>query len=289
MIHKVPGCKKSYYSRLHLYKKEKSTKRSRRFTAFCGAAKSMSQKAQMKMAPLKLLCLHSFRTSGDIMSAQMAKYSNFAAAMTGLVTLHFLDGPRVCDAAAVAKVPAKIQEKLPPPYFEWWNAREDEAAGTGTVIYDDLDRTLALLREAEQANGPFDGVLGFSQGGCVAHLAVLLQQRSSEPLFTSSPHFGIFLSCRLSRHQGHEDLVRSCTANPLDLASLIIYGGSDTEVPPALTEELAATLDPARQATIFFPDGGHRIPKFNEDQTSALRAFLETQQHSIQDHRKEKE
>ena len=88
---------------------------------------------------------------------------------------------------------------------------------------------------------------------------------------------------------GHEDLVRSCTANPLDLASLIIYGGSDTEVPPALTEELAATLDPARQATIFFPDGGHRIPKFNEEQTSALRAFLETQQQSIQEHRKEKE
>ena len=71
-------------------------------------------------SPLRILCLHSFRTSAEIMSMQMSKYSNFAASMSGFASLHFLNGPRRCDEDVVGTVPLKIQEKLPPPYYEWW-------------------------------------------------------------------------------------------------------------------------------------------------------------------------
>ena len=66
------------------------------------------------------------------------------------------------------------------------NAREDESFGEGAVVYDDLDRTLSLLREHEMAHGPFDGVLGFSQGGCVAHLVCMLQQQEEGAWNTES-------------------------------------------------------------------------------------------------------
>lgn len=159
------------------------------------------------------------------------------------------------------------------------NARDDESLGDGAVVYDDLDRTLSLLHEHELAHGPFDGVLGFSQGGCVAHLVCMLQQQkeASRRLFASPPKFGIFISSRLTRHTEHVEMVRALANDPLDLPSLVISGGQDTSVPPELTEQLAQTLNPALQTRLFLPGGGHRIPKLNDDQASVLRGFLEAQ------------
>jgi predicted esterase len=205
------------------------------------------------------------------MRLQMNKYSNFAESMSGLATLHFINGPRECDEDVVAKVPLKMREKLPPPYYEWWNARDDESNGEGTVVYDDLDRTLSLLREHEHAHGPFDGLLGFSQGGCVAHLACMLR------LFASPPRFGIFISARLTRHTEHVKMVQALADEPLVLPSLVISGGKDTSVPPELTKQLSKTLSPGLQTRLCLPDGGHRIPKLEEEQARVLRGFLEAQ------------
>jgi hypothetical protein len=55
------------------------------------------------------------------------------------------------------------------PYFEWWNKEEK-----GT--YAGLEKTLAYLRRIDRAHGPFDGVLGFSQGAGLAAICCALKE-----------------------------------------------------------------------------------------------------------------
>ena len=74
----------------------------------------------------------------------------------------------------------------------------------------------------------------------------------------------ILLSCRVSRHTEHSELVAGAVAAPLPLPSLVLYGGKDTDVPPAMTRELMATLDPAGVREIYLPLGGHRVPNLGE-------------------------
>ena len=55
------------------------------------------------------------------------------------------------------------------PFFEWWDKSE---AG----VYAGLGQTLAYLSRLEAEHGPFDGVLGFSQGAGLAALCCALRQ-----------------------------------------------------------------------------------------------------------------
>ena len=128
----------------------------------------------------------------------MCEFSNFAASLGEQCEFRYLDGPHRCPPEKEAQMPERLKALLPPPYFEWWNARESD---DGAVSYDGEAATLAHVAEFMQkegssslparpsaplhlrisspphlsAPGPFDGVLGFSQGGSLAHLLCMVQ------------------------------------------------------------------------------------------------------------------
>uniref|UniRef100_A0A7S2FGR5 Serine hydrolase domain-containing protein n=1 Tax=Haptolina brevifila TaxID=156173 RepID=A0A7S2FGR5_9EUKA len=170
-----------------------------------------------------------------------------------------------------AKMPAMLKQIFPGPYYEWWNSRTDT---DGAVYYDHLDASLELVCQHVAAHGPFDGILGFSQGGSFAHLLCLLSLRGSLQL-PLPPRFGVFISSRASRHHGHRDLVEAVRSSPLALPSLVIYGGKDTDVPPADTRELIETLDPSCLTTVYLPEGTHRVPKLEPANVATVAAFFE--------------
>ena len=231
------------------------------------------------MAPprLRILCLHAFQLSGDTMSRQLTQFSNFAKSIDDLAELHFVDGGHRLPDEVGEKMPERLRQLFPPPYYEWWNAREE---ADGSVVYDHLDASLTKLQQHVAAHGPFDGLLGFSQGGSVAHLLALLSLR--EPAFEFwPPRFGIFLSARTTRHAAHAALLADAVTTPLPLPSLVIYGGNDGDVPAAMTRELMTTLDPGRTTEIYLPEGTHRIPKLSEEHRESVRAFLQAQQEAI--------
>lgn len=59
----------------------------------------------------KILCLHGFRTSGEIMKKQVGKWPD---SVLGKLDLDFLDGP------FPAKGKSDVEGFFPPPYYEWF-------------------------------------------------------------------------------------------------------------------------------------------------------------------------
>lgn len=208
----------------------------------------------------------------------MNKFSNFAATIDDLASLDFVDGGYCVPEHEVDSVmPERLRAIFPPPYYEWWNARQEK---NDEIIYDHIDVSLAKIATHLKDNGPYDGFFGFSQGGSLAHLLSLLTLRAPDLLDPAipPPRFGVFLSARTTRHAAHAKLLAGAVSAPLPLPSLVIYGGKDADVAPELTRELMTTLDSDMTTEIFMPEGKHKIPKLNAEERATVREFLMRQQ-----------
>jgi predicted esterase len=116
---------------------------------------------------VKVLCLHGWRTSGRILSMQTAAMQYHTP-----IDFHFLDAPY----EAVGPPDKGIATYYPNnSYYEWFIRKpEDKFSG--------LRESIALLLRYIQENGPFDGLLGFSQGASmVTRLASLQQSKADCP------------------------------------------------------------------------------------------------------------
>ena len=145
-----------------------------------------------------------------------------------------------------AKMDQKLKAFLPGPYYEWFNANDQD----GKKVYLRVDDALRQLRTHIATHGPYDGILGFSQGGSLAHLYCLLAAKGTAGY--TLPKFLVLVSCRVSRHYEHTDLVAAAKAAQLQLPTLVFYCAKDDHVSTNETKEVVATLG---------KDGGQRGAK----------------------------
>ena len=140
--------------------------------------------------PLRILCLHSFRTSASIMQRQMEDFSNFAASLSDLAQFSYLNAPHRCNEDAESKMPERLRRLLQPPTLSG-----EIAAGPRRCISvrwcggDTVARRYHLA-----SHGPYDGAWLLT-GRFLALLCLMQRQRSSSNGF----RFGI-ISARASRH-----------------------------------------------------------------------------------------
>ena len=109
---------------------------------------------------LRVLALHSFRTSGEILKAQMEIAGWHKQDVLGDMC-EFVCAPD--GLPATGPIPEDVAMFFPEPtyaYHEWWNATKVE----GSMEYVGLEESLERVRAAWEDSGPFDGVMGFSQG-----------------------------------------------------------------------------------------------------------------------------
>jgi predicted esterase len=136
-------------------------------------------------SPVRFLCLHGGGGNRSVMKLQTARL--VAALGHNHVELAFLEGSRESKLADVE--PALIKMFGSGPYFGWYGVENDAVdAPSGSKQYIDalldwsvefrytavdeaLDRADAYIEE----HGPFDALLGFSQGGIV--VTMLTQRR----------------------------------------------------------------------------------------------------------------
>ena len=205
---------------------------------------------------LRLLVLHSFRQSARRLSARTGPLRR---ALDDRAELIYVDAPHPYQATGRAR--AQLTEDFGdagPQVTQrcWWNSGEDHSS------YDGWEDSLAHLEAVFKEQGPFDGVIGFSQGGAVAGLLAALQPRGAIRF-----GFAICISGFPSRATDHAALV---APGSIDLPSLHIYGEKDVLVDNARSRALAAAFtDPL----VASHPGGHFFP--DAWPMDVIRAFVE--------------
>lgn len=207
---------------------------------------------------LKLLALHGFRQNGDVFRARTRKLRDALADVADLVypTSPLVYAPqgdtREATLAAFGEVPEYPEHRL------WWIASADNRE------YQGIDGSFAYLEQFIRANGPFDGALGFAQGGT---MAALLAARHPE-IFK----FVVCISAFPSRAEAHAAYVQP---RAIHTPALHVLGLGDILVTPDRSIALFETFDP-ETAQLIKHAGGHFVPGAwpYPEMLTFLRGFL---------------
>lgn len=120
-----------------------------------------------KVKKVKVLCLHGWRTSGKIMSMQTAAFRYNCA-----IDCSFIDAPYAANGDPDSRIAMIYTDE---PYFEWYYK-------DSTSLTSELDNSISSIVQFMEVNGPFDGILGFSQGAAMATRLALMQTNGDNRL-----------------------------------------------------------------------------------------------------------
>ncbi|KAI4242033.1 MAG: hypothetical protein L6R40_004260 [Gallowayella cf. fulva] len=123
--------------------------------------------------PFRVLCLHGMGVNAAIFAAQTAHFRSLLPLDYEWI---FIDGPAECDAAP------GVAAFYEPPYLCWYTSPTTAK----------MDSAHKLISSVIERDGPFDAVMGFSQGAALAASAILrhqIQHPNRPPLF----NMGIFI------------------------------------------------------------------------------------------------
>jgi len=199
---------------------------------------------------LRILCLHGWRTSGAILKLQLR---DVAAACSAEAEFVCIDAPKAASGPPQEAVGRMFQA----PFFEWWDKQPGE-------VYEGDDASFAHLEAVCQRDGPFDGVLGFSQGAAVA--AMLCGRAGVE---RSGFRFGVLVSGFPPRAPSLQAELESTAASAVPC--FVTSGERDLLL--AGCRDLASQLS----GTFCTHPGGHELPtnaKGGAPAIAALRDFL---------------
>lgn len=264
---------------------------------------------------MKVLCLHGMGTSAEILQAQMSRITPLLEALGHEFV--FVDGLETCDSTEGKRFEYHLQTRTgvlgfditsnfcsdiktiyPPPYLAYY-----------PIAYPHLiESAQSYIHEVIEDEGPFDGVMGFSQGGALA-ASLILEHNKTDPSHALFK-FAIFVcatlpfnaddckgleswkfaksgKAKLQHEFAGEVEVQEPLGFPDDLSEPILGRYHPDKTPmdtikiPTFhlvgkidpygpqSETLAAMCEPA-QRSVMEHSGGHRVPK--DAKTSSIAA-----------------
>ena len=203
-------------------------------------------RARSGRAPkLRILCLHGYHGNRQALRGQMAPVLESLEAVAELV---FLDAPSLARGD-----------------YGWWHAvdREPDPASDDPGVdgprrhYKGWERTRESVVAFFAAEGPFDGVFGFSQGAALAGLLVGL--RAPDGRRAAERPLGFDFAIIVSGFASNDPELARLYArhDSYALASLHIVGRADGIVPIDASRALAAHF---AKPVLAEHSGGHVIP-----------------------------
>ena len=110
---------------------------------------------------LKALCLHGYLSCGKFMKVQL---NHLLKETDHIVDYCFPDAPHTLSFKKDATITSlKSVDKC-----RWWYGAAEATGEEDEYRYDGIDVSLRFLMQLEKDKGPFDIVLGHSQGACLA-------------------------------------------------------------------------------------------------------------------------
>ncbi|PUZ47403.1 hypothetical protein GQ55_7G161800 [Panicum hallii var. hallii] len=218
--------------------------------------------------PPRLLCLHGFRTSAEIMRRQVV--GRWPEEVTSRLDLVFADGPFLAEGAS------PVADIFDPPYYEWFQFVGKVSGGQDPIECRNLDMCLSYLEELMIREGPFDGLLGFSQGAVVSAVLTGLQEQGLA--FTGLAKVKCVMVMSGGKIQAPPAAARAF-ASKIMCPSLHFIG--DNDFTKAHGEELVqAFADPL----VIRHPAGHTVPKLDDKGLQIMLTYLDKIEREIWEH-----
>lgn len=201
---------------------------------------------------LRLLFLHGWSQNGKLASDRTGPLRR---KLKHLADIYYPTAPHALPIVEGGRTNAR----------SWFYYREDNReVPTENVGFDFETPVLFLEWEASKEylatfvaehGGPFDGVIGFSQGAVTAHQLCL--ESLLDPSTATLP--GIKFAILVAGFPTIHAPTHAASLAPLPLPSLHISSENDTTVPPSLHAALVTRFDPQR-SVVLQHDKGHQMP-----------------------------
>ncbi|KAG9406025.1 hypothetical protein AC1031_003947 [Aphanomyces cochlioides] len=196
---------------------------------------------------VRILCLHGSRTNADIISMQVG---GFRQAFGNSAEFVWFNSPRPASGRPQQPIIDFFGEEG--PYYEWWTPFE-----RNRTSYPEWRETLPYVQNYVQQNGPFDVVIGFSQGAAMATLLTAHYQAKGQKI----PYKAVILVCGLCPREGMPEELRIEPGvqkfGPLKIPSFHIIGEKDEIFD--LGQELIDSYVESSRFVHIHPDD-HRFP-----------------------------
>ncbi|XP_059279680.1 uncharacterized protein LOC132033658 isoform X2 [Lycium ferocissimum] len=201
----------------------------------------------------RFLCLHGFRTSGAILKKQIL--DKWPSQVVEKLDLAFVDAPFPSQGKS------EVEGIFDPPYYEWYQFNKDSKE------YQNFDNCLAYIEECMIKHGPFDGLLGFSQGAILSGALPALQDKGVG--LTKVPKIKYLIIISGAKLQ-NKPLAEKAYSSAITCPSVHFLGERDYLKKYGM-ELLESYVDPV----VIHHPRGHTIPRFDEKGLESMIGFIE--------------
>ncbi|OWM66217.1 hypothetical protein CDL15_Pgr013434 [Punica granatum] len=206
----------------------------------------------------RIICLHGFRTSGKILRTLVERWHESILQKLDLV---FLDGPYPAQGKSA------VEGIFDPPYYEWFQANED------FTEYANLEECLRYIESYMLENGPFDGFLGFSQGGLLA--AALPGIQAQGLALTKVPKIKFLIIISGAKFGGSKfgmpPIAANAFSSPIRCPSLHFIEDQTS----FMSSEGIALLDSFVEPVVIHHAQKHTVPRLDDRSEETMLRFIE--------------
>ena len=238
---------------------------------------------------LRILMLHGYTQSGPLFNAKTKALEKFLRKTFPGVTLSYPTGPmklRASDIPGYDSTKAD-EDNGEPEAYGWWSRSNTSEPPE----YVGLEDGLSTVANTLQTEGPFDGVMGFSQGGALAAMVTSLlegdarkeafksaqsKSRLAMPFpssFVNLSHPPLKFCVIYAGFVAPGDRYTAFYEPQLRTPACHFIGSLDTVVEEARTDRLVDATGGAKKTTVVVHSGGHFVPN-NRQYIDAVVAFV---------------
>lgn len=175
--------------------------------------------------------------------------------------LVFLDAPFPCQGKS------DVEGIFDPPYYEWFQFNKEFNE------YTNFEKCLEYIEDSVIKLGPFDGLIGFSQGAILSGGLPGLQARGIALQKVPKIKFIIIIGGAMFKST---KVAKDAYSSTMDIPSLHFLGETDF-LKPYGTE----LIDLFKNPVVVNHPKGHTVPRLDEKSLEKVTAFIDTIEHLL--------